>query len=69
MNADGVGAVPLTSNTNADFSPTWSPDGSRIALERIVGANHEIFVINADGSAPANFTNNAAFDGAPSWGR
>jgi len=29
--------------------------------------NQEIYVINADGSAPTNLTNNAASDYLPRW--
>lgn len=44
-NADGSSAARLTDGSG-DWSPTYSPDGSRIAFERGQG----IFVMNADGS-------------------
>jgi TolB protein len=59
MNSDGTGVQQLTrgaSSTVAFFSPTWSPDGQRIAFE--VRRDHEgqddlehrLMMINADGT-------------------
>src|SRR5438067_13312023 len=47
MNADGTDQINLISGT----SPSWSPDGSKIAFEK--GSSYDdtnIYVINADGS-------------------
>ena len=61
MDADGSNVTRLTLGTQA----AWSPDGTKIAY---TSNGFEIFVINADGlTSPANLTNNAAFDAAPSW--
>ena len=38
MNADGSGQTPLTSSTDWEFEPTFSPDGSKIAYTR--GEDH-----------------------------
>ncbi|MDP2711488.1 MAG: hypothetical protein Q8O56_09740 [Solirubrobacteraceae bacterium] len=57
-----------------DSAPAWSPDGRRIAFEstaNVDGANPEgdmeIWVMNADGSAPRQLTSNAAHDEGPAW--
>ena len=63
MNADGSGVTRLT-DPGGDDGPAWSPDGSQIAFTRRGG---EIWVVNADGSALRNLTNNLAFDFAPAW--
>ena len=49
------------------WSPAWSPDGSRIAFVRGYMGSAEIYVMNADGSAPTRLTQNSTFDGIPSW--
>ena len=50
MNSDGSGVVRLTFG----YSPSWSPDGRRIAF-----SHRSIYAMNADGSA---------HDYTPSWG-
>ncbi|TYP92801.1 WD40-like Beta Propeller Repeat [Fodinibius salinus] len=50
-----------------DRQPDWSPDGTKIAFSRIVDGNHEVFIMNKDGSNQQNITNNAAEDVAPDW--
>jgi len=50
----------LTNDPELDDSPAWSPDGTRIAFRSYrSGYDGEIWVINADGSAPVNLTPNA----------
>jgi uncharacterized protein len=46
----------LTRHPANDFSPEWSPDGSKIAFRTDRDGNHEIYVMNADGSDPVNLT-------------
>ena len=82
MNADGSNPIRLTDNRgsdNADFNPSWSPDGTKIAFTRDYrNGNWDIYVMNADGSDQTRLTDNtarcpgtisciAARDGYPSW--
>jgi Tol biopolymer transport system component len=45
----------------------WSPDGTRIAFASTRDGNYEIYVMNADGSAPRRLTNDPQSDYAPTW--
>ncbi len=61
MKADGSNQTNLTNSTAYEFSPDWSPDGSRIVFTTDTG----IWVMNADGSNRIQLTNGN--DGVPSW--
>lgn len=55
VNIDGTGHVELTPTDRNIVDGEWSPDGSRImylAESPIVGSPGEVYVANADGSAP-----------------
>ena len=69
MDADGGKPQNLTNNPGNDRSPSWSPDGKRIAFasERDGNLTSEIYVMDADGGNPQNLTNNPLYDMSPSW--
>jgi Tol biopolymer transport system component len=53
MNVDGSGVVRLTNDGASDGGPAWSPDGMKVAFDRLDAPyvnTHQIYVINADGS-------------------
>ena len=78
MNADGTGVGQLTDHpfsvqqpilSNGDYDPVWSPDGTKIAFERISDSCcwSAIFVMNADGTGIQQLTNNDSYDSMPVW--
>ncbi len=67
MDADGGGQTRLTENPAEDYSPVWSPDGSRIAFVSTRDGNAEIYVMNIDGTGQTRLTNNSASDLGPKW--
>jgi TolB protein len=70
VNADGSGLRRLTDDPGADFDPSWSRDGRRIAY-RHEGAGGdstaEIYVMNANGSHRRNLTRRPGQDHSPAW--
>jgi Tol biopolymer transport system component len=67
MNADGSGPMRLTHFYGVDSSPTWSPDGTKIAFSSLLGGAYEertIYMINADGTGQTKLTN---FDPYMRW--
>jgi Tol biopolymer transport system component len=74
MNPDGSGLANLTDNSKGDeFAPNWRADGRRIAFnsERVTATNpegdHEIFMMNGDGTGVVQLTFNAVDDEDPAW--
>lgn len=73
MNRDGSGLARLTSNDGSDAYPAWTPDG-RILFASApnlragvsLGAQQEIYRMNADGSGVVRLTDNTCTDLAPS---
>ena len=47
--------------------PSWSPDGTKISFVTDRDGNDEVYVMNADGSSPANLTNNPSSDFSSTW--
>ncbi|HLK59086.1 MAG TPA: hypothetical protein VKU00_21170 [Chthonomonadaceae bacterium] len=66
MNADGSNLTRLTHSSATDESPTWSPDGSKIAFNRFYSGHSGIYVMNADGSNQKQLTDNPQ-DNSPAW--
>lgn len=66
VNADGTGALPLTTGTGNNTAPSFSYDGQLIAFVR-PAPEQEIFVMPAAGGTPTNITDNAVLDSAPSY--
>lgn len=75
MSANGANVTRLTTNgsgdpgvLSSDETPSWSPDGSKLAFASIRdGTQSEIFTMTASGASQINRTGNPASDIDPDW--
>ena len=65
MEIDGTGLRRLTSNSR-DTYPVFSPDGTRIAFNRVVGEQWRLFTMSSSGKDQRR-VGNAPPAGRPSW--
>jgi Tol biopolymer transport system component len=66
MNADGSDRTELLRGPNLGY-PTWSPDGSRVALAMAVDGLQQIVIIDIAGGAPRQVTRGLVFAAEPTW--
>ncbi len=67
MDADGSNMRQLT-DLDDDIAPALSPDGTQVVFTSLQrDGNHEIYVINTDGSGLTRLTTNKGEDISPSW--
>jgi Tol biopolymer transport system component len=68
MHANGSNEVQLTFAHGREFAPTFSPNGLRIAFDRVSkdGNRVNIWIIRADGSGAVHRTF-STFDFFPDW--
>jgi dipeptidyl aminopeptidase/acylaminoacyl peptidase len=57
----------ISTGPDEDDSPSWSPDGTRIAFVRIHAGQSHIFVMNSDGTAVQQLTTGIGQNIHPAW--
>jgi Tol biopolymer transport system component len=72
MSPGGSGQLRLTKNPGIDTTPSWSPDGKKIAFSRAIGSptgligTPQISTMNADGTGASQLTS-AGENTTPAW--
>ena len=64
IRADGTGTRPLLRRA---YSPSWSPDGTRLAFVSGRSGDEEIYVASTDGSGVRRLTRSPGPDLSPAW--
>lgn len=64
---EGGEAVALTEGSAYHSEPTFSPDGSKVALTLDIDGNLEIGIVDAAGGVTERLTTNTELDFAPDW--
>ena len=71
MDPDGTDQQQLTSDSNDDNFPVWSPDGTKIAFVRccFTAGTTELFTVEPDGTDITQLTNDTTSEWDPNWKR
>lgn len=67
VNSDGSELRKITNSPSYETTPSWSPDGNKIAFYFGSGNKAEIHVIDIDGFSKKNITNGIGADSYPIW--
>src|SRR6185295_6435399 len=63
----GIRRIIEMKDIEQQLSPAWSPDGKRIVFSGLKGGQYDIYSIDLDSFEVTNLTNDAVFDGAPTY--
>lgn len=68
MDADGTDPVQLTFDPAPKGQlPDWSPDGTKIAFQKVVVGSGDIFIMDADGTDVRQLTRTPQEEFGPAW--
>jgi TolB protein len=67
MDYDGHRMRRLTQNGSLNLSPTWSPDGDRLALTSYKDGNPAVFILDRDGNSRRISLPGSPLNIAPDW--
>jgi len=67
VDADGTNDTRVRQLHGHLWSPSYSPDGKRIAFVHDAGGRGQVYVMDADGSNAVNLSDNAFCDRSPVW--
>lgn len=65
--ADGFNSQPILKSSKPLMSPSWSPDGKKLAYVSFENGRSEIFIQSLDGKYREKIASYKGINGAPSW--
>lgn len=65
--SDGFNAQPILKSTKSIMSPSWSPDGKKLAYVSFENGRSQVFIQSLDGSYRHNVAQFKGINGAPAW--
>jgi DNA-binding winged helix-turn-helix (wHTH) protein len=65
--AEGLAAVPLTSDPGREIDPALSADGTRLAYVASAGGGYDLFWRPVGEERPVRLTRDERFEGHPAW--
>jgi TolB protein len=65
--SDGFNAIPVVNSAEPIISPSWSPDGSRLAYVSFEGRKPSVYVQNVGSGQRTLLTRASGNQSAPSW--
>ncbi|MFA6092507.1 MAG: hypothetical protein WCU88_03490 [Elusimicrobiota bacterium] len=68
VDVTGTRTIQLTHSQGSNEEPSWSPDSRFIAFTSTRNGRRQVFVMDADGSAPRPLLNVPGNSSAPAWG-
>ncbi len=64
---DGANVKQITQNKSINLSPTWSPEGRRIAFTSYLRRNPDLYLIDVDGRNLQSLSQHPGLNVSPSW--
>ncbi len=64
---DGANVKQITQNQSINLSPTWAPEGKRIAFTSYLRRNPDLYLIDVDGKNLQQFSRYPGLNVSPSW--
>jgi TolB protein len=64
---DGANIRQITRNQSINISPTWTPDGKRIAFTSYLKRNPDLYLIDLEGKNQTRFLSHPGLNTSPSW--
>jgi Tol biopolymer transport system component len=67
IHPNGTGLKRITTSTDDDLFPSWSPNSDKVAYVHIHGASQQVFTVRTDGTDVTQLTHTKLLKGSLAW--